>query len=111
MKIAVASTGPTLEHYVGTRLGRCTYILIVDLDTMRYEPIVNPLVNFDEVEVTAFTNIISNKGVTAVMAGRCDADLLKKINDSGIKTLIGFAGSVQRTLERFRSRNIPADAV
>ena len=42
MKIAVTSTGPTLDDDVEARFGRCQYFLIVDSETMQTEAIENP---------------------------------------------------------------------
>ena len=42
MKIAVTSTGPTLEHYVGAKANRCGYLLIIDPDTMQHQVVQNP---------------------------------------------------------------------
>ncbi len=37
MRIAVTSTGPTLDDQVEARFGRCSYFLIVDTDSMEVE--------------------------------------------------------------------------
>ena len=42
MKIAVTSTGPSLDDQVETRFGRCPYFLIVDTDSLGVEAIENP---------------------------------------------------------------------
>jgi len=41
MKIAVSSTGPTLDAMVDPRLGRCQYFIIIDPETMEFEGIQN----------------------------------------------------------------------
>ena len=41
MKIAVTSTGPTLDDSVEVRFGRCAYFLIIDPDTLDFEAIQN----------------------------------------------------------------------
>jgi predicted Fe-Mo cluster-binding NifX family protein len=42
MKIAVTSTGPTLDDTVEPRFGRCAYFLIIDPGSLDFEPIQNP---------------------------------------------------------------------
>ena len=42
MKIAVTSTGRTIDSEVDVRFGRSPYFLIVDTDTMEVEAIENP---------------------------------------------------------------------
>ena len=37
MKIAITSTGPTLDDMMEARFGRCAYFLIIDLETMEFD--------------------------------------------------------------------------
>lgn len=41
VKIAVSSTGPSLEDLVDPRFGRCSYYLIVDPETFEFEAVEN----------------------------------------------------------------------
>jgi predicted Fe-Mo cluster-binding NifX family protein len=41
MKIAVSATGPELEDLVDPRFGRCTYYIIADTETLKYEAVTN----------------------------------------------------------------------
>ncbi|MHC4574138.1 MAG: NifB/NifX family molybdenum-iron cluster-binding protein [Planctomycetota bacterium] len=103
MKVAVTSTGATLEHHVGTRANRCGYLLIVDTDTMEYEAFQNPAV---AVRGTAGSRMVAHlllqEGVRAILAGGCGADLLRVLGSAGIPILVGMAGSVRRTIEQFK---------
>ena len=47
MKIAVTSTGPTLDDAVEARFGRCAYFLVIDPDTLGFEAIENPNLSLD----------------------------------------------------------------
>ena len=42
MKIAVTSSGSTLDSNVEARFGRCPFFLLIDLDTHALEAIPNP---------------------------------------------------------------------
>ncbi len=42
MKIGVTTTGPTLDDMVETRFGRCAFFLVIDPQTLEFEPIQNP---------------------------------------------------------------------
>ena len=42
MRIAVTSTGPSLDAVMETRFGRCPYFLCIDPDTMALDAIPNP---------------------------------------------------------------------
>ena len=41
MKIAVTSTGPTLDDPIDPRFGRCAYFIIVETDDMSFEAFDN----------------------------------------------------------------------
>ena len=44
MKIAITSSGPTLDAQLDPRFGRAQYLLIVDTDSLDLEAIENPTV-------------------------------------------------------------------
>lgn len=44
MKIAVTSTGPTLDDHIATEFDHSKYLLIVDCDTMEFEAMISPVV-------------------------------------------------------------------
>ena len=44
MKIAISSTGQTLDSTVDARFGRCPYFLIVDPDTL---DLISPIFHFE----------------------------------------------------------------
>ena len=41
MKVAVSSTGEDLDAQIDPRFGRCQYFIIVDLESMKYEAVLN----------------------------------------------------------------------
>ncbi|HUW19156.1 MAG TPA: NifB/NifX family molybdenum-iron cluster-binding protein [Sedimentisphaerales bacterium] len=104
MRVAVTSTGTTLEHYVGTRVNRCGYLLIVDTDTMRYQALQNPVVALSGPAAgKMFAQLMLREDVRAILAGGCGSDVLKVLGDAGIQVLIGVSGSVRRAVEQFRN--------
>ena len=42
MKIAITTTGHSLDSVVDPRFGRCPYFLVVDTDTLGFEAVENP---------------------------------------------------------------------
>ena len=103
MKIAVTSTGPTLEHRVGTRGSHCGYLLIINPDTMQYEVMLNPLVALHGPAAgKLFAQLMLQEDVQTVLIGGCGSDVLKVLRGAGIVTLVGMTGSVRRTVEQFK---------
>ena len=41
MKIAISSTGSSLDDQIDPRFGRCAYFILIDPETMEYEAIPN----------------------------------------------------------------------
>ncbi|MHC5059598.1 MAG: NifB/NifX family molybdenum-iron cluster-binding protein [Planctomycetota bacterium] len=99
----MTSTGPTLEHCVGTRAGRCGYLLIVDLDTMQYEAMQNPLVALrGPAAGKLFATIMSQENVHIILTGSCGLNRLRVLSDAGIAILVGMTGRVGGIIERFK---------
>ena len=69
MKIAVSSTGPTLDDRVEARFGRCPYFLVVDPDTMETESIPNPNRELAGGAGPQSVQLIAEKGVAVVLTG------------------------------------------
>jgi len=103
VKIAVASTGPTLEDYVGMWDGHYGYLLIIDPDTMRYEVLQNPLAALHGPAAgRAFAQLLLQGGVHTILVGNCGSDMLKILGGAGISILTGMTGSVRGTVEQFK---------
>ncbi|MHC4544781.1 MAG: carbon storage regulator CsrA [Planctomycetota bacterium] len=103
VKIAVASTGPTLEDYVGTWNGHNGYLLIIDPDTMQYEVLQNPLAALHGPAAgRAFSQLLLQEGVHTILAGNCGTNMPKVLGDTDISIVVGMTGSVRDTVEQFK---------
>ena len=110
MKIAVTSTGPTLEHFVGMRAGHCRYLLIVDLDTMQYEAMQNPLVALrGPAAGKLFAQLMLQESVHIILIGACASNRLKILSGAGIAILVGMTGCVRGIIDQFK-RSCPSEA-
>jgi len=102
MKIAVASTGPTLDHYVGSRFDHAAYILIIDVASLEYESLRNPLTGLRTAYAGGFfMNMLASEGVNVILTGQCSAQIIATLSSFGISAIIGIAGSVRRAIENF----------
>ena len=106
MKIAITSTGPTLEHFAGTRAGNCRYLLIIDPDTMDYEVMQNPIVALrGPAAGKLFLQMLIQNDVHIVLAKSCGSDTLKVfevLRKAGILIRVGLAGSIRSVVEQFK---------
>jgi len=103
MKIAVTSTGPTLDESVEARFGRCAYFLIIDTETLECEPIENPNIALGGGAGIQSAKLMSEKGVTAVLTGNCGPNAFNVFGQAGIQVIVGVSGPVRNALEQFKA--------
>jgi predicted Fe-Mo cluster-binding NifX family protein/ferredoxin len=103
MKIAVTSTGPTLNDNVEARFGRCPYFLIIDIDTMQLEAIENPNIAIGGGAGIQSAQLMSEKGVTTVLTGNCGPNAFNVFGQAGIQVIVGVSGSVRDAVEQFKT--------
>jgi len=103
MKIAVTSTGPTLDDNVEARFGRCPYFLIIDTDTMQLEVIENPNTALGGGAGIQSAQLMSEKGVTTVLTGNCGPNAFNVFGQAGIQVIVGISGPVRNAVEQFKA--------
>ena len=103
MKIAVTSTGPTLDDKVEARFGRCAYFLIVDTDTMQSEALENPNIALGGGAGIQSAQLMSEKGVIAVLTGNCGPNAFNVFGQAGVQVIVGVNGSVRNAVEQFKA--------
>ncbi len=103
MKIAVTSTGPSLEDNVEARFGRCPYFLIIDTDTTQYEAIENPNIALGGGAGIQSAQLMSEKGVTTVLTGNCGPNAFNVFGQAGVQVIIGVSGPVCSAVEQFKA--------
>jgi predicted Fe-Mo cluster-binding NifX family protein len=112
MKIAVSSTGPTVDHDLDARFGRAAQFLIIDLSTDE----VVVLDNAQNLEAPQGAGIQAAKLVMdadaeVVITGHCGPKAFQTLRAAGIKVVVGAEGAVKDVVERFKAGRLePADA-
>ncbi len=107
MKIAVTSTGNTLESEVDPRFGRAAYIIVVDTDTKEFEVIDNSENKnaFKGAGIQAAA-AISQKGAKALITGYCGPNAFTALEAGGIKVANDAKGTVNDVIDQFREGKI-----
>lgn len=108
MKIAVTSTGPTLDDTVEARFGRCEYFLIIDPDSLNFEPIQNPNIALGGGAGIQSAQIMADKGVSVVLTGNCGPNAFRTFGAAGIQVITGVTGQVRQAVERFKAGELPS---
>ncbi len=103
MKVAVTSTLPTIDACVGTKLRYSKYLLIVDLDTMGYETMPNPIMALSGPAAgKLFAQQLLGMNISKVLANNCSSDIRKPLGRAGIQIIGGMSGSVSSVVKRFK---------
>jgi len=106
MKIAVTSTGPGLDDNVEARFGRCAYFLVIDTDTKQFEAIENPNIALGGGTGIQSAQLMSEKGVTAVLTGNCGPNAFNVFGQAGIQVIVGISGQVRDAVEQFNTGDL-----
>jgi len=103
MRIAVTSTGPTLDSPVDYRFGRCAYFIVVDTDTMEFQAHPNPAVNAPGGAGTLAAQFVASLGVSHVLTGEVGPNAYPALMAAGITPITGVSGTVRDAVEAFKS--------
>lgn len=94
-KIAVTSTGGSMDALVSEQFGRCQYFLIVDPETMRFETISNLGEQMQSGAGPKAAELIISKGVEVLLTGHVGDKAEEVLKRGGIKIVDGFKGTIK----------------
>ena len=103
MKIAVTSTGPTLDDTVEARFGRCAYFLIIDPDTLEFEALDNANIALGGGAGIQSAQLMAEKGVSTVLTGNCGPNAFQTFGAANIQVITGVSGQVRQAVEQYKS--------
>ena len=88
MKIAITSTGDSLESKLDTRFGRCSHFVIYDKSTKSIEFIPNPNKNADEGAGPASVQLVAGKNIEKVISGEFGIKIKPLLDSLKIQMII-----------------------
>lgn len=103
MKIAITSTGQTLDSQVDQRFGRAACFIIIDTETMDFNVIENESVAAAGGAGISSAKLAIDAGAEAVLTGNCGPNAERTLSATGLKLYIGVAGTVTEAVELFKS--------
>ncbi|MFC2060983.1 NifB/NifX family molybdenum-iron cluster-binding protein [Elusimicrobiota bacterium] len=101
MKIAVSATGGSMSAQVAQNFGRCEYFLIVDSETMKFEPIANPGISAMGGAGPQAAKTINEKGAEILLTGVVGPNAQGALQQYGIKTVTGITGTVKESVDNY----------
>jgi predicted Fe-Mo cluster-binding NifX family protein len=107
MKIAITSTGPTLEDNVSTEFADSRYLLIVDFDTLSYEAVISPVIADDSPAAgRLLAQHLWREGVSKILANHSNPEVLQSfletLRGTEIQIVGGMSGSVRSAVRQFK---------
>ena len=103
MKIAVTSTGKTLDSQVDPRFGRAAYFIVLDTETMDFGVIENENIVAAGGAGISSAKVVIDAGAQAVLTGNCGPNAERTLSAGKIKLYTGVSGTVTEAVELFKS--------
>ncbi|MFO8048951.1 MAG: NifB/NifX family molybdenum-iron cluster-binding protein [Desulfosudaceae bacterium] len=102
MKVAVSSTGNTIDSELDSRFGRCAWFIIVNTDDMSHEAIANSNNDMPSGAGIQSASLVVSRGVEAVLTGNCGPKAAQAFYDAGVQVYTGYSGTVRQAVESFK---------
>jgi len=110
MKIAVTSTGKTLDSQVDPRFGRSASFIIIDTETMDFSVIENESAAAAGGAGISSAKVVIDAGAEAVLTGNCGPNAERTLSAAGVKLYTGVTGTVAEAIELFKSDELTQSA-
>lgn len=110
MRIAVSSTGPSLDAEMDPRFGRCQYFIIVDPQSLAFEAIENSNIMASGGAGIASAQAVAEKEVQAVLTGNCGPNAYQTLSAAGIQVITGVTGMVREAIDQYNKGQFAAAA-
>lgn len=107
MKIAVSSTGESLDSKMDPRFGRAAYILIVDPASLEFEVFDNAVNKnaFKGAGIQAAA-LVADQEAQVLITGFCGPNAFKTLEAAGVKVVSDQAGRVIDVVQKFKQGDV-----
>jgi len=101
MKLAISSTGETLDSEVDLRFGRCGYFILYDDESKEYETLRNSAQVAGGGAGVQAAEKIANSGVKVVLTSNVGPKAFQVLNSAGVMVATGVSGTVKEVVEKY----------
>ncbi len=102
MKIAISASGDSLDATVDPRFGRCSYFIVIDPATMKYEALNNSANTGGGGAGIATGQMLAGTGVNTVLTGNYGPKAQRVLSASGIQVITGVSGKIKDAVEEYK---------
>ena len=88
MKVAITSTGNSVESKIDPRFGRCAYFVIYDTETKDSEFIENPNKNASNGAGPASVQLVADKGAQKIVSGEFGMKIKSILDSLSIQMIV-----------------------
>ncbi|MFN8257047.1 MAG: NifB/NifX family molybdenum-iron cluster-binding protein [Bacteroidales bacterium] len=88
MRVAIASTGNTLDSILDKHFGRCPYFVVYDTDSKAMEFIPNPYKDADEGAGTSSIDLVISRKVSKIISGEFGMKIKSLLDSQKIQMII-----------------------
>jgi predicted Fe-Mo cluster-binding NifX family protein len=88
MKVAVTSTGNSLESTIDKRFGRCAYFIVYDTESKSTEFIPNPNKDIEEGAGPASVQLVASRKVNKIVSGEFGIKIKPLLDSLKIQMII-----------------------
>ncbi len=106
MKIAISSTGQTLESQIDQRFGRASYFIIVDTESMEFEVIENENAAGAGGAGINSAKVVIDAQAEAVLTGNCGPNAQRTLNAADLKLYTGVSGTIEQAVNSFKTEKL-----
>ena len=103
MKIAITSSGETLDSQIDQRFGRAEYFIVVETENMEFEVLNNENISASGGAGVSTAKLLVDADVKAVLTGNCGPNAQRTLSAAGIKLYTGVSGIISEAIEFFKS--------
>ncbi len=107
MKIAITSTGKSLDSEVDSRFGRAKTFIVFDTETDGFEPIDNTQ-NLNAAQgagIQSAQNII-NTGAEILITGHCGPKAFQTLAAGDLKIYYASKGTVEKVVNQYKNNEL-----
>jgi predicted Fe-Mo cluster-binding NifX family protein len=108
MRVAVTSTGTTLDSPVDPRFGRCAYFMVLEMEDLSFEVVQNSNAAVGGGAGIQSAQLIADKNVQVVLTGNCGPNAHRTLEAAGVEVFVGILGTVREALEQLKSGGLSA---
>ena len=105
MKIAISTSGDSMEAAVDPRFGRCQNFLIVNTDTFKFQVIENVAQYEGHGAGISAAQFIVEKGVNAIISGNIGPNAFRVLASANIQ-LYSYSGLIKDAITKLKNNEL-----